>query len=230
MPNWCVNQVDIQGDEAEVAKLIEFVKSDESAFTFEKIMPPPETEMYSSDCNHNKYVCGCESQAVKDPENENLHIWVIDGKKVGFQDPCPTHGMPSFSNHPDNWYNWNISHWGTKWSASEVWHDRTDDGSTIAGQTNYGFDTAWSPAEPVVAALAEKFPTLRIAHRYCEAGMGYAGEVHYADGVEIRREDYDMGQMPDGAFTEDWDRDYDKVPMNAMERFCNEHFGGVVGG
>ena len=55
MPNWCVNQVDIQGDEAEVAKLIEFVKSDESAFTFEKIMPPPETEMYSSDCNHNKY-------------------------------------------------------------------------------------------------------------------------------------------------------------------------------
>jgi hypothetical protein len=83
----------------------------------------------------------------------------------------------------------------------------------------------------VVAALAEQFPTLRITHRYCEAGMGYAGEVLYADGDEIRREEYDMGDgMPDGAYTEDWERDYDKVPMNSMERFCDEHFGGVVGG
>lgn len=230
MPNWCVNQVDITGDEAEVAKLVAFVKSDENSFTFENIVPPPATPMYSSDCTHNKYVCGCESVAQPDPENEGRFIWVIDGKKVEYHGKCPTHNEHSFSNHPDNWYNWNINNWGTKWSAGEVWNDRADDDGKVDGHTSYNFDTAWSPAEPVVAALAEKFPTLRIAHRYCEAGMGYAGEVLYANGAEIRREDYDMGQMPDGAFTEDWDRDYDKVPMNAMERFCDQHFGGVVGG
>jgi len=230
MPNWCVNQVDISGDEAEVAKLVEFVKSDENSFTFENIVPPPATPMYSSDCTHNKYVCGCESVAQPDPENEGKFMWVIDGKKVEYHGKCPTHNEHSFSNHPDNWYNWNITNWGTKWSAGEVWNDRIDDDGKVDGHTSYNFDTAWSPAEPVVAALAEKFPTLRIAHRYCEAGMGYAGEVLYADGVEIRREEYDMGQMPDGAFTEEWDRDYDKVPMNAMERFCDQHFGGVVGG
>jgi hypothetical protein len=230
MPNWCVNQVDITGDEAEVAKLVAFVKSDENSFTFENIVPPPATPMYSSDCTHNKYVCGCESVAQPDPENEGKFMWVIDGKKVEYHGKCPTHNEHSFSNHPDNWYNWNINNWGTKWSAAEVWNDRIDDDGKVDGHTSYNFDTAWSPAEPVVAALAEKFPTLRIAHRYCEAGMGYAGEVLYANGAEIRREDYDMGQMPDGAFTEDWDRDYDKVPMNAMERFCDQHFGGVVGG
>ncbi len=230
MPNWCVNQVDITGDEAEVAKLVAFVKSDENSFTFENIVPPPATPMYSSDCTHNKYVCGCESVAQPDPENEGKFMWVIDGKKVEYHGKCPTHNEHSFSNHPDNWYNWNITNWGTKWSAAEVWNDRIDDDGKVDGHTSYNFDTAWSPAEPVVAALAEKFPTLRIAHRYCEAGMGYAGEVLYANGAEIRREDYDMGQMPDGAFTEDWDRDYDKVPMNAMERFCDQHFGGVVGG
>ncbi len=230
MPNWCVNQVDISGDEVEVAKLVEFVKSDENSFTFENIVPPPATPMYSSDCTHNKYVCGCESVAQPDPENEGKFMWVIDGKKVEYHGKCPTHNEHSFSNHPDNWYNWNITNWGTKWSAAEVWNDRIDDDGKVDGHTSYNFDTAWSPAEPVVAALAEKFPTLRIAHRYCEAGMGYAGEVLYANGAEIRREDYDMGQMPDGAFTEDWDRDYDKVPMNAMERFCDQHFGGVVGG
>ena len=230
MPNWCVNQVDIEGDETEVAKLVAFVKSDENSFTFENIVPPPATPMYSSDCTHNKYVCGCESVAQPDPENEGKFMWVIDGKKVEYHGKCPTHNEHSFSNHPDNWYNWNINNWGTKWSAGEVWNDRIDDDGKVDGHTSYNFDTAWSPAEPVVAALAEKFPTLRIAHRYCEAGMGYAGEVLYANGAEIRREDYDMGQMPDGAFTEDWDRDYDKVPMNAMERFCDQHFGGVVGG
>jgi len=230
MPNWCVNQVDITGDEAEVAKLVAFVKSDENSFTFENIVPPPATPMYSSDATHNKYVCGCESVAQPDPENEGKFMWVIDGKKVEYHGKCPTHNEHSFSNHPDNWYNWNINNWGTKWSAAEVWNDRIDDDGKVDGHTSYNFDTAWSPAEPVVAALAEKFPTLRIAHRYCEAGMGYAGEVLYANGAEIRREDYDMGQMPDGAFTEDWDRDYDKVPMNAMERFCDQHFGGVVGG
>lgn len=230
MPNWCVNQVDIQGDEAEVARLIEFVKSDESAFTFEKVVPPPTTPMYSSDANHNKYVCGCESVAEPDPKNEGKFVWVIDGKAVGFYGKCPTHNEPSFGNHPHNWYNWNIENWGTKWSAGEVWHDRADDDGNVDGKTSYNFDTAWSPAEPVIAALATQFPTLRITHRYCEAGMGYAGEVLYADGDEIRREEYDMGEMPDGAFTEDWDRDYDKVPMNSMERFCKEHFGGVVGG
>lgn len=230
MPNWCVNQVDIQGDEAEVAKLVAFVKSDDSAFTFENIVPPPATPMYSSDCTHNKYVCGCESVAQPDPENEGRYIWVIDGKKVEYSGKCPTHNEHSFSNHPDNWYNWNIANWGTKWSASEVWHDRTDDDGNVAGQTNYGFDTAWSPAEPVVAALAEKFPTLRIIHRYCEGGMGYAGEVVYVNGEEARREEYDSGTAVDGAFTDEWERDYDKVPMSSFERFCEEHFGGVVGG
>lgn len=230
MPNWCVNQVDITGDEAEVAKLVAFVKSDENSFTFENIVPPPATPMYSSDATHNKYVCGCESVAQPDPENEGKFMWVIDGKKVEYHGKCPTHNEHSFSNHPDNWYNWNITNWGTKWSAAEVWNDRIDDDGKVDGHTSYNFDTAWSPAEPVVAALAEKFPTLRIAHRYCEAGMGYAGEVLYANGAEIRREEYDMGQMPDDAFTEDWERDYDKVPMNAMERFCDQHFGGIVGG
>jgi len=118
-----------------------------------------------------------------------------------------------------------------------VWHDRAD-GDKVDGRTSYNFDTAWAPAEPVVAALAAKFPTLSITHRYCEGGMGFAGQVIYANGEESLRDDYDdSGSLPDEAWfagedgkPEYGERDYDKVPMTAFESFCDEHFGGVVGG
>lgn len=236
MPNWCVNQVDIAGDRDEITKLVEFVKSDDSAFSFEKIVPPPTTPMYSANASHNEFVCGCKSESAPDPENEGLFIWVIDGKKVGFREKCPTHNEPSFSDHPDNWYNWNITNWGTKWSAAEVW--MTEDYEVGDRLVDYNFDTAWAPAEPVIAALAAKFPTLHIEHRYCEAGMGFAGQVVYNNGEETTREEYSMeDSLPDIAWLKDEDgkpmygeRDYERVPMNAMERFCDEHFGGIVGG
>jgi hypothetical protein len=223
MPNWCVNQVDIQGDEVEVAKLVALVKSEDEVFSFEKIIPPPNDDAYHSKASSSDYLCGCKSEYVDG-------VWTINGKALVGR-TCPEHLAIAVLDSPDNWYNWNVANWGTKWSAAEGWNDRADSEEIVEGKTSYNFDTAWSPAEPVVAALAMQFPTLRISHRYCEAGMGYAGEVLYADGDEIRREEYDMGDgMPDGAYDEDHERNYDKVPMNAMERFCDEHFGGVVGG
>jgi hypothetical protein len=117
-----------------------------------------------------------------------------------------------------------------------VWHDRTTEEITEQGRTSYNFDTAWSPAEPIAAALAAKFPTLSITHRYCEGGMGFAGQVVYNNGEEVLRDDYNATELPDDAWiTEEdgsrgYERDYEKIPMTAMESFCDEHFGGIVGG
>jgi hypothetical protein len=68
--------------------------------------------------------------------------------------------------------------------------------------------------------------------------MGFAGQIVYNNGEETTREEYSMeDSLPDIAWLKDEDgepmygeRDYDKVPMSSMERFCDEHFGGVVGG
>lgn len=154
----------------------------------------------------------------------------------GGSEVCPIHEQLKVSSHPDWWYNWNVANWGTKWNCAEVWHDRDDD-KPVEGKTSYNFDTAWSPAEPVVAALAKKFPTLTITHRYCEGGMGYAGQVVYLNGEVVSNDIYEQQEgLPDEAYlTEEdgsrsWERDYDKVPMTAFESFCEEHFGGIVGG
>lgn len=271
MPNWCVNQVDVSGDETEVARLIEFVKGGGDAFDFAKIVPPPDSPFYSISDKQNDFQCGCHPVYVELPHlpevvaytdsdgNDVMRKqgeWQVDGLPVqkvmenngtiqmytalsfGGSPVCPVHGKAENSSHPDWWYNWNVANWGTKWNCSEVWHDRTTEEITEAGRTSYNFDTAWSPAERVVAALAEQFPTLAITHRYCEGGMGYAGEVEYANGEEASRKEYDsdLDKFPDEAWfanadgSRGYERDYDKVPMSEYESFCDEHFGGIVGG
>ena len=54
--------------------------------------------------------------------------------------------------NPLNWYNWNTSHWGTKWDAREPDSDISDDGTVIT----YSFDTAWSPPVPVFLELSRQ--------------------------------------------------------------------------
>lgn len=272
MPNWCVNQVDINGNEQEIVRLIELVKGEEDGFDFANIVPPPDVPYYSANENQNDFLCGCHPEFIitkKAVEGAKGHewekdygfepqegYWAVDGVEVkktnldngtitdsvaqmfGGSEVCPKHNTPKISSHPDWWYNWNVEHWGTKWNCSEAWHDRADDDSVVAGITSYNFDTAWSPAEPVIHALSGLFPTLTITHRYCEGGMGYAGEVVYHAGNEISRREFGDGDsLPDEAWYKGEDgkpqygeRDYDAVPQTEFELFCEEHFGGIVGG
>lgn len=50
-----------------------------------------------------------------------------------------------------SWYSWSIANWGTKWNAYsfEIIEERE-------GRLELRFDTAWSPPEPVFAALADR--------------------------------------------------------------------------
>ena len=265
MPNWCANQVDVEGDETEVARLIAFVKGDEDAFDFSNIVPIPDSPYYAVNEGQNDFLCGCKKVWVETKaqvgkydeegyEKAEGH-WEVGGLPIikevlgngtiqdsvsamfGGSDVCPIHKVGQISSHPDWWYNWNVKNWGTKWNCGEVWHDRDDD-SPVEGKTSYNFETAWSPAVPVIHALSGLFPTLSIAHRYCEGGMGFAGEVMYHAGNEVLRQEYDgdTDKFTDEAWianadgTRGYERDYDKVPMSEFEAFCDEHFGGVVGG
>ena len=270
MANWCVNQVDIKGDEEEVARLVALVSGagavdgDDGAFLFEKIVPPPSSDVYAINEEQNDFQCGCKKEFITTKVGEgepftegfvsNEGYWAVNGVAVekmvlgngtikdevgvafGGVEVCPEHRVPQNSSHPDWWYNWNVRNWGTKWGARDAWHDRTDNDKIIEGDTSYNFDTAWGPASPVIAALAKQFPKLSITHRYCEGGMGFAGETLFLNGEEATRDEYDAEDLPEEAWLKEedgsnsWERDYDSVPMTAFERFCDEHFGGVVGG
>ena len=50
-----------------------------------------------------------------------------------------------------SWYSWSLDHWGTKWNAYHFRLIAEDD-----EHLDFSFDTAWSPPEPIFAALANR--------------------------------------------------------------------------
>jgi hypothetical protein len=47
------------------------------------------------------------------------------------------------------------------------------------------FNTAWSPATPVIEKLAEMFPACNFKLEYFECGMEFCGELLFEQGVKI---------------------------------------------
>ena len=120
MPNYCENYLSIEGNNDTKKLIMEFVKSEENAFDFDKIVPMPD------------YIYrGVVGERERKIYGEN------------------------------NWYDWSVKNWGTKWNSAdvEIWDDEIQ------------FQTAWSPCDPVIAALAEKFPTMRFTYTFYEPGM-----------------------------------------------------------
>jgi hypothetical protein len=79
----------------------------------------------------------------------------------------------------DNWYDWHVSNWGTKWDVggSEYNVDVSSDGRSMT----VGFDSAWAP--PI--AWYENMQELgfEVNAYYYESGMCFAGKYD-ADGEE----------------------------------------------
>ena len=68
------------------------------------------------------------------------------------------------------WWDWRIQNWGTKWNSYDDHVEIVDD-ETV----EYTFNTAWSPPEPVIEKLREKYPDVSITAFYDEPGMEIAG-------------------------------------------------------
>jgi len=152
MPNWCWNKVKISGPADEVRKLAELVRTNESAFSFNKVIPMPE-ELAGIHCGFSTTHDG-----------KKVRNWrVVDRKTVAVNEKALVKKCGFV-----NWYDWAYANWGTKWDASDtetVCHNRKGHGTATIS-----FTTAWGPPEPVLARLAELFPSLKIKLNWNEEG------------------------------------------------------------
>lgn len=85
----------------------------------------------------------------------------------------------------DNWYDWSVKNWGTKWNTDSV--------RKVSPQV-VEFDTAWATPEPLIKALSEKYHTT-VSVCYADEDLGSnCGEYEYKDGEKVLDEvgDYDF--------------------------------------
>jgi hypothetical protein len=85
--------------------------------------------------------------------------------------------IPVPEDQKDNWYDFCVNNWGTKWDISIAEEcDRSEDGMSFSGS----FDSAWAPPTGVVERLTTQGYDVTLY--YHEGGMCYVGK--YEDGVD----------------------------------------------
>jgi len=97
--------------------------------------------------------------------------------------PAPQEAVADYSKVGYEWCNEN---WGTKWGAYDI------EVQENKKELIYNFLSAWSPPEPVVKAMGEKFPMLTFKLKYYEGGMQFKGVLVVKNGKVVKtvNEDY----------------------------------------
>ena len=162
MPNWCSNNLVIRGDKTQIADLIGRVtKTDDNGNVYYDILgsllptPIELVETMSGGYGRNE-------DGTKKPEQIELEAkYQSNIEKFGHQ----------------NWYDWNISNWGTKWGDSD-----THIVSQYDDMVEFAFESAWSPPETGIAKISELFPELSFVVSYTEEGMDFYGATAFRNG------------------------------------------------
>lgn len=89
----------------------------------------------------------------------------------------------------EDWHEWRVNHWGTKWDVTDADYDRIDDLPEPGRCTaTYDFTTAWAPPASWLRTVGPRFPGCEFDLHYDEPGMGFAGTVTVTAGGVVETE------------------------------------------
>lgn len=187
MPNWCFNSLVVKGKDQELKKFKKAVKGKDTDLSFDKLVPMPKElkgtrspSLIVPAKDYEKEVAKAKTEAKKNPE---LELSLPITRKIQ-KELIAKHGA-------DNWYNWHLQNWGTKWDVRATLEEEERE------HLCYFFDSAWSPPVGWLEKTAKLFPKLNFCLYYEEGGMGFKGEAE-ARGGKLIRDD-----------CEDWDGHHD---------------------
>ena len=188
MPNWCENTLEIYSEDTEKMKEFydffggqdKFVEN----FSFNNIITLPQEldgtrspSRIISQETYDRYTQLEKKHNIKD--SQDVVRLVEDGTlteeerdllwKEGITQEMSDMRKSEYGY--DNWYDWQVNNWGTKWDINNEIHvdDFHDEGCTLV------FQTAWSPPEPIVHKLQEMFPDVTFYGGYIGEGWEFAG-------------------------------------------------------
>ena len=112
----------------------------------------------------------------------------------GTTSPAPKEGkvQPLVDGH-DNWYDWRVDNWSTKWDVDVEGLELSDDGTTITGW----FDSAWSPPIGAYEHFLTNNEDCSISSLYYEGGMDFAGKWEDFADMTVTPGDFTADEMED---------------------------------
>lgn len=163
MPNWVDNRISIHGTKEEIAKI--------KAQLSQPIITGDNEKIEETEFSFLNIIA---------PPKDKLHIYYgeVSSSTLKSENEDET---------TYNWYNWNITNWGTKWDVSSELSDL--DGTETS--LSYAFQTAWSPPIPALQKLSEQHPSAEIS-LWWEEEQGFGGEEDFSAGCHVTSESWDI--------------------------------------
>lgn len=189
MPNHISTNFRVTGPTAEVKRFINDANSNDCLLNLDSLLPmPSELRMTSSPVN-------IMTQAEIDKQWAD---WRAETNPISKDRPFGL-GMTQETSDSyktkygfDNWYDWAIVNWGSKWGVYDEgeWNitEVEDDGLTSAG---ISYQTAWSPVTIAWEKISKNYPTLEFFHEFADEGGNFVGNQLIQNGNIIEDNDYE---------------------------------------
>jgi hypothetical protein len=179
MPNWCFNTLTIQGPKEQVdsikAKLNEPFQRQHEQWNMET------HQMEIKDYFYNNPVFAFWNiyNPIQDGVSNDTYLQQNDHSK-------PLAEQMMFKGN--NWYDWNVRNWGTKWDVGVGDEDKYPDTELLEHESNgedqwlvYKFNTAWSAPLPAMEKLSALVPNCVVTLSF-EEESGWGGEYEFVKG------------------------------------------------
>ena len=180
MPNWVYNGLTVEGNPESVKKMMDQLNQ-------------PFTVIHDSwDISTNTFMK--KNTLCPNPVFAFWNIVKPTDLDAYYNQPKHNPDQP-FDMSGDDWYNWNLRNWGTKWDVAVSSTDNLPNTymeETANGDNHvvfYNFETAWGVPDKALVNLSSQYPDLLFTLSY-EEEAGWGGEFEILRGVILEGSEY----------------------------------------
>jgi hypothetical protein len=124
------------------------------------------------------------SAMLKEIQNDEHGIGSVDFEKILPMPDTVYNGSLGIRERElygeNNWYDWRLGNWGTKWNSYGYTENTTFQDDKIK------FLTAWSAPHPILHKLSEMYPDVKMEHEWADEDIGMnCGRYVYYDGERV---------------------------------------------
>ena len=182
MPNWCYNSLKIEGSQKDMKHFLDQSlkpnPNGEKTFKFSNLIPVPEkiqrTISPASSALGRKWVNEHQVSKIRDEKIDSIFSDSgVENQLIPLENNTPEKCQALIKEFgADNWYDWNLQNWGTKWDIE------VDDYFVSDTEFECQFDTAWSAPTEFLHQLQKKFPNLDLRLTYLLEGSEDCGVIY----------------------------------------------------